>query len=161
MAGQPKPMFYVAVGVVVLGLVGFAIYHSDIFRPGRRGANRLSKEKSTRRNWARPRPSKMTANVASPTTVKEYTLRSRTKRFPPVKGTAAYKAMENNTVRFALNVWAGWAPIIYANNGFAPEQSLEDSRRQRIPRRAGPDRQPGRHAGRVYQRPGSHRLGHA
>jgi ABC-type nitrate/sulfonate/bicarbonate transport system substrate-binding protein len=26
--------------------------------------------------------------------------------------------MADNTVRMALNVWAGWAPVIYANNGF-------------------------------------------
>src|SRR2546428_9740141 len=26
--------------------------------------------------------------------------------------------MVNRTVRVALNVWAGWAPVIYANNGF-------------------------------------------
>ena len=30
--------------------------------------------------------------------------------------------MENDTVRFALNVWAGWAPIILANNGFKPDK---------------------------------------
>ena len=37
---------------------------------------------------------------------------------PPVKGTAAYKPLVNNTVRFALNIWAGWAPIVFANDGF-------------------------------------------
>ena len=26
--------------------------------------------------------------------------------------------MADNTVRMALNVWAGWAPVIFANNGF-------------------------------------------
>ncbi len=52
------------------------------------------------------------------TTVKEYKF-VPSKQLPEVKGTAAYKALENNTVRFALNVWAGWAPIIYANNGLA------------------------------------------
>jgi NitT/TauT family transport system substrate-binding protein len=28
--------------------------------------------------------------------------------------------MVDNTVRMALNVWAGWAPVIFANNGFKP-----------------------------------------
>jgi NitT/TauT family transport system substrate-binding protein len=28
--------------------------------------------------------------------------------------------MTDRTVRFAMNVWAGWAPIIFANNGFKP-----------------------------------------
>ena len=30
--------------------------------------------------------------------------------------------MTDNTVRFALNVWAGWAPIILANNGTKAEK---------------------------------------
>jgi NitT/TauT family transport system substrate-binding protein len=30
--------------------------------------------------------------------------------------------MADNTVRMALNVWAGWAPVIYANNGFAAQK---------------------------------------
>ena len=37
-----------------------------------------------------------------------------------MKGTSAYKPLEDNTVRFALNVWAGWGPIILANDGFKP-----------------------------------------
>ena len=61
------------------------------------------------------------ANAASVTTVKEYSF-VPDQRLPEVKGTAAYKPMEDNTVRFALNVWAGWAPIIYANNGFKSEK---------------------------------------
>jgi len=56
-------------------------------------------------------------DVAVPTTVKEYTFRPADK-LPPVKGVSAYKPLENDTVRFALNVWAGWAPIIRANGGF-------------------------------------------
>jgi NitT/TauT family transport system substrate-binding protein len=51
------------------------------------------------------------------TTVKEYTFRPADK-LPPVKGVSAYKPLENDTVRFALNVWAGWSPIILANDGF-------------------------------------------
>src|SRR5205085_998988 len=53
------------------------------------------------------------------TTVKEYSFKPA-ERLPEVKGTAGYKALEDNTVRFALNVWAGWAPIILANDGFKP-----------------------------------------
>src|SRR6185436_16452401 len=34
-------------------------------------------------------------------------------------GPAAERTAER-TVRFAINVWAGWGPIIYANNGFKP-----------------------------------------
>ena len=54
---------------------------------------------------------------AVPTTVKEYSFKPAEK-LPPVKGTSGYKPLENDTVRFALNVWAGWSPIILANDGF-------------------------------------------
>jgi len=56
-------------------------------------------------------------DVSVPTTVKEYTFKPAEK-LPPVKGVSAYKPLEDETVKFALNVWAGWAPIIRANNGF-------------------------------------------
>ena len=51
--------------------------------------------------------------VARPsvTTVSEYEFVPRTK-LPEVKGTSAYQPLQDNTVRFALNVWAGWGPII-------------------------------------------------
>jgi hypothetical protein len=55
------------------------------------------------------------------TTVKEYAF-VPSEKLPPVKGTAEYRALEDNTVRFALNVWAGWAPIIHANEGFQPSK---------------------------------------
>src|SRR3989449_7695651 len=48
---------------------------------------------------------------------KEYTYVAAS-RLPPVRGTSSYKPLVNRTVRVALNVWAGWAPVIYANNGF-------------------------------------------
>jgi NitT/TauT family transport system substrate-binding protein len=51
------------------------------------------------------------------TTVQEYKF-VPAERLPPVQGVSAYRALENNTIRFALNVWAGWAPIIFANGGF-------------------------------------------
>ena len=37
-------------------------------------------------------------------------------KHPPVKGTAAYKPLEDNTVRSALNAWAGRTPIFHAND---------------------------------------------
>ena len=66
-------------------------------------------------------PAESSQDTASPTTVKEYHFKPAEK-LPPVKGTAAYKPLVNNTVRFALNVWAGWAPIVLANNGFKAGQ---------------------------------------
>ena len=53
------------------------------------------------------------------TTVKEYKYVAAAK-LPEVKGISNYTPMADRTVRFAINVWAGWSPIIYANNGFKP-----------------------------------------
>ena len=120
MAGQPKPLFYVAVLLVVAGLIGFAAYRSDILAPaGNDGpkqdqdidAGELGIPTNTEAGAVEA------ADTTSVTTVKEYQFKP-SERLPEVKGTGAYAAMEDNTVRFALNVWAGWAPIIYANDGF-------------------------------------------
>jgi hypothetical protein len=58
-------------------------------------------------------------DAGSVTTVKEYNYVAGSK-LPDVKGTSAYSPLVDNTVRMALNVWAGWAPVILANNGFKP-----------------------------------------
>jgi NitT/TauT family transport system substrate-binding protein len=113
MNGQPKPGFYIAVAVVVLGLVIFAIVRSDIFAP-----------KATTNGDEPIDPNALKAKAEAPdaadvTTVKEYKF-VPSERLPEVKGTSAYKALKetDNTVRFAVNVWAGWGPIIFANDGF-------------------------------------------
>jgi NitT/TauT family transport system substrate-binding protein len=120
-AGQPKPAFYVALALVILGLIGFAYYRSDVVAP---------KPKAQEGGPGQPQPkiepkdvgleqAAESSDSTSPTTVKKYTFKPAEK-LPPVKGTGNYKKLEenSNTVRFALNVWAGWAPIVLANNGF-------------------------------------------
>ncbi len=113
MAGQPKGPFYAVLGIIIVGLVAFAIYRSDLFAP---------REKTPGTDVALLPGGEQVEDASNPTgvtTVKEYTFKP-VERLPQVKGTSAYKPMTDNTVRFALNVWAGWAPIIYANNGFRP-----------------------------------------
>ncbi|HBB74681.1 MAG TPA: hypothetical protein DC048_09560 [Planctomycetaceae bacterium] len=124
MAGQPKAPFWLAVWAVILGLVGLAAWRAGMFGP--RGAADV----------APPAPvaggapggaagggdgaegmASEAADTSAPTTVTEYTF-TPAEKLPPVKGTSAYKPLEDDTVRFALNVWAGWSPIIYANEGF-------------------------------------------
>ena len=56
-------------------------------------------------------------DAAGITTSKEYKFVPAAK-LPPVQGISSYKPLADRTVRFAINVWAGWAPIIFANNGF-------------------------------------------
>ena len=121
MAEQPKSGFYIAVAVVVLALIGFAVYRSDLVapKPVPPGGGGGVQPKIDPKEVAQPVESSQ--DTASPTTVKEYRFKPAEK-LPPVKGTAAYKPLENNVVRFALNVWAGWAPIVLANNGFKAGQ---------------------------------------
>src|SRR5262249_48591741 len=108
MAGQPKATVYFAVFVVVAGLVAFAAYRAtrpmkggdgepnvkgpDISIPGVGGGEAGGGKAEEH-------------DTASITTVKEYKFKP-SERLPAVKGTAAYKPLQNNTVRFALNVWA-------------------------------------------------------
>jgi ABC-type nitrate/sulfonate/bicarbonate transport system substrate-binding protein len=114
MNGQPKAPFYAALFVVVGGLLAFAVYRADIFAPQgkvQEGTGAID-----------PKALGQTAedkDSGTVTTVKEYTFKPA-ERLPDVKGTSAYKPLNNNTVRFALNVWAGWGPIILANDGFKP-----------------------------------------
>ena len=119
MAGKPTPVFYVAVLLLIAALVGYAIYQAgDILAPGGNEAatGAASNDSDLDINEMTDAESPDETGI---TTVTEYSF-VPSERLPAVKGTAAYKPMKDNTVRFALNVWAGWAPIIQANNGFAP-----------------------------------------
>ncbi len=54
------------------------------------------------------------------TTVKEYKY-VPAERLPAVKGVSQYKWNENDKVlKFSYNVWAGWLPVIAANQGTKP-----------------------------------------
>ncbi len=122
MAGKPKAPFYIAVFLVVAGLVAFAIYRSDLFAPEARDNSQeidpgqLAGVKLD--EMGQPVEAAVAGDV---TTVREYQF-VPAQRLPEVQGVSDYKALENNTVRFALNVWAGWGPIILANEGFRPNK---------------------------------------
>jgi NitT/TauT family transport system substrate-binding protein len=138
MASEPKAPFWLAVWAVILSLVGLAAWRAGMLEPfgfGRPGA--VAQRGAGGPGAGDPAGGGEGAGAAGaageggegvffeasdsavPTTVKEYSFKPAEK-LPPVKGTSAYKPLENETVRFALNVWAGWAPIIYANDGFKP-----------------------------------------
>jgi NitT/TauT family transport system substrate-binding protein len=112
MAGQPRAPFFAVLALVVAGLVAFALYRADILAP------KAKSNSSAKVDAGQLGQNAESADNATPvTTVKEYKFRAA-ERLPEIKGTSAYKKLENNTLRFALNVWAGWGPIILANNGF-------------------------------------------
>ncbi len=112
MAGKPKAPFYLAVVAVILGLCVFAAWRSGMFGGGEVAPvdnDPLKVDIASQQQLEDPAS-------AGITTVQEYDIVPQ-ESLIPVKGTSDYKPLEDNTVRFALNVWAGWAPIIYANNG--------------------------------------------
>ena len=131
MASEPKAPFWLAVWAVILGLVGLAAWRAGMLEPFGFGRPGAVAQRGAAAPGGGPAGGEGTgaggeggegvffeaSDEAVPTTVKEYSFKPAEK-LPPVKGTSAYKPLENETVRFALNVWAGWAPIIYANDGF-------------------------------------------
>jgi NitT/TauT family transport system substrate-binding protein len=108
-SGNPKPAFFLVVFLVVLGLVGLGLWRFGAL-PGSK-SGKISKEEMASATEA--------PDATGITTAKEYTYVPAAK-LPPVQGISSYKPLSDRTVRFAINVWAGWAPIIYANNGFKP-----------------------------------------
>lgn len=122
MAGKPKGSFYFAVFAVVVGLIGFAVYRADIFAPtgeaGQQHAAQPGDEPIV--------PPTMTQledpSTAGILTAQEYQIVPQ-EALTAVQGASDYKELgDEKVVRFALNVWAGWAPIIHANNGGRPDK---------------------------------------
>jgi NitT/TauT family transport system substrate-binding protein len=108
--GQPKPAFYAAVFIVILGLVGLALYRYGAIG-SRNQTGQISGDELKQMQKGAEAP-----DASGITTKKEYNYVPATK-LPEVKGISNYTPLTDRTVRFAINVWAGWAPIIYANNG--------------------------------------------
>ena len=108
--GRPRPAFFGAVFLVVVGLVILGLYRFGALKGVLGGGGGSGGTEQVADN-----------EVEAPdeqgiTTVKEYNY-VPAQRLPEVKGVSNYKPMADRTVRMALNVWAGWAPVIYANNG--------------------------------------------
>ena len=104
--GRPRGAFYVVLLLVVAGLVYLGVHR---YGGKQGGLGSLINPSETSHTEA--------SDTSTVTTAKEYTY-VPAQRLPPVRGISNYKALTNRTVRMALNVWAGWAPVIYANGGF-------------------------------------------
>ncbi len=109
--GQPRPAFYVAVFLVVVGLVGLGLWRMGRIGPG------SGTETITSDEMAQLQTKAEAADSSGITTVKEYKYVAA-QRLPEVKGISSYQPMADRTVRLAINVWAGWSPMIFANDGF-------------------------------------------
>src|SRR5262249_42767984 len=116
--GQLKPAFYVAASLVVAGLVALGLWRMGAIKPGGQTAQITNEELKQMKGGPEAPDS------SGITTVKEYKYVAAT-RLPPVKGISSYKPMADRTVRLALNVWAGWSPVIYAHNGVKPGKGCE------------------------------------
>jgi NitT/TauT family transport system substrate-binding protein len=117
MAGQPKAPFYIVLFAVIVGLVAFAAYRGrDVLFP--KAPQPKAGDVNIDPDKLGGKPAAEAHDTGAVTTVKEYKFKPA-ERLPEVKGTAGFKPLKDNTVRFALNVWAGWSPIILANEGFA------------------------------------------
>ncbi len=126
---QPKPLFFIVLGMVVLGLLVFAM-RGCLFSPDEddAAANANANSHSQTKDAADgPTIAKSdlagggdgeaeAADTNAPTTVSEYEYVA-SEKLPPVQERSDYKPLQNRTVKFALNVWAGWAPIILQNGG--------------------------------------------
>ena len=122
-SAKPKPLFFIVVGLVIAGLLLYA-FRGTIFPEGGADSTDPAPIAATPIDPA-DLPAAAPATVAqgdsvealdsnAPTTVKEYNYVAQEK-LPPVKAKSDYKPLQARTVKFALNVWAGWAPIILQN----------------------------------------------
>ncbi len=116
MADEPrvglKPAAWILILLVVIGLFALGIYSlRDWIFPEGGGGGVFTSDDLGRESEA--------PDATGITTVKEYRF-VPAEVLPPVKGVANYKPLQDNTVVMGLNVWAGWAPIFYANGGTDP-----------------------------------------
>src|SRR5262249_33301977 len=130
-AGKPKPAFFVAILAVIAGLVGMAYWRCNA-KKAADGGNAKTEDKidikDSKKQAGGGRQPAENPDPNGVTTTKEYTFEPAT-RLPEVPGTASYKALgKDRTVKFAVNVWAGWAPIIWANQGSKANKVWKDSK---------------------------------
>ena len=117
-AGKPKAGFYLAIFLVIASLGGYAAWRytsSSTDGAAQQGDATLDDLKQIVGQAAEA------ADTNGITTVKEYEYVA-SQKLPEVKGISNYKEMKERTVKFSINVWAGWAPIIYANEGFSAKK---------------------------------------
>lgn len=115
MNGKPKAPFFVVLLLVVAGLIYYAGVRGGFFGEKPPAGGDPGKNLPPLTEVAEDEDSQ------SITTVKEYTIKPA-ERLPEVKGISAYEPLQDETIRFSLNVWAGWGPIILANDGFKPKK---------------------------------------
>jgi NitT/TauT family transport system substrate-binding protein len=132
-AGKPKPAFFIAVLVVVAGLGALAYFQckskdkaaggggSDTVAQGDAGAGGGTNA-PTGKTLEKPPAGPVTGLTAETYEYEPATTLST------VPATSSYKKLDNDrVVKFAVNVWAGWAPIVWANQGNKAGKKWKDA----------------------------------
>ena len=109
----PTPVFKIAVGLVIVALIALGVSRAMGNRGGGDEAGAITADSLAMLAEA--------PGGGGVTTVAEYNYVPG-QRLPEVRGVSAYQPLRGDTptVRMALNVWAGWAPLIHANEGLRP-----------------------------------------
>lgn len=130
---RPKPFFYFVMTLVICGLLAYGFRDTLFPTAGDTGPAMISQDEINTAAGVEA------ADANVPTTVKEYKFLPSDK-LPPITQTSSYEPMVNRTVKFALNVWAGWAPIILQNEGGLAGKEWKTPLGRAVQGGVGPDR---------------------
>ena len=127
---KPKPAFFIAILAVVAGLVAFSFYRCNAKKEAPETTAPIDINAVHKQAGGGSAGSAVAENPDpnGVTTVKEYSFEPAT-RLKEIKEASDYKALgKPRVVKFAVNVWAGWAPIIWANHGNKAGKIWKDSK---------------------------------
>lgn len=107
------------VAVFAIGLVGVGLFFArDVLLPSADGPADLDLAAARDALGQTPEAPDLTGI----TTVQEYSFVPGD-RLPPVEGVSGYEwDADDPVVKFPINMWIGWLPIVAANHGFAPNE---------------------------------------
>jgi len=129
--GRPRAPFFVVLFLVVVALAAYGL-RDKIFPTRAPEPDRGPIAPGALHQPGKPTPAQPSApgapvagkpselpDATIPLTAASYTF-VPDKTLPAVEGVSNYEPLQDRTVKFALNVWAGWAPIILFNEGKGP-----------------------------------------
>jgi NitT/TauT family transport system substrate-binding protein len=132
-AGKPKPAFFIAVLVVVAGLIALAVMRcrgKSEDKGGDGSGSQVAKPTGSNGSGGNKKTDveAVPGGPVTGLTAEKYDYEPAT-TLPPVPGTSGYSALgKPRVVKFAVNVWAGWAPIVWANQGSKAGKVWKDSK---------------------------------